>query len=363
MAPRKNIKWQVNEAVMDSSLHSDARLLMFVFSDLAEADTGIVPDSRKERTSNKELARCTGLDEATVKRQKGALVDLGWLKYRKPTWKQQSAHETGAYMITVGKDPERGAPGGMPNKRKRKNADPEAGAHAAPPDGDPVTFESQDPGAQPAPPAGAHGAPPNDNAEGQPGAHAAPPGGAASAPPGAHAAPPIKGTPTPTSTTDILFGSTADAAAPDNATAKPKRGKPKTDQPRPDVEALCNRLAELMIANECKPPTISQRWRDETRRMLDRDGRDFTKAMRLLEWSQQHRFWRSNIHSMPKFREQYDQLRLQANAEWERHHNAGRAGPDWNAVMARAEARDAAEAAAADAEDDDEPLWKRALPA
>lgn len=86
-----------------------------------------------------------------------------------------------------------------------------------------------------------------------------------------------------------------------------------------DAEALCHRLAELMIANECKPPTITQHWRDEARRLLDIDGRDFDKAMALLEWCQHDSFWKTHILSMPKFREKYDQLRLRAVTEWDQH--------------------------------------------
>lgn len=84
------------------------------------------------------------------------------------------------------------------------------------------------------------------------------------------------------------------------------------------MEALCQRLVELMVANECKPPTITDTWRAEARRMLDLDKRPFDKAMALLEWSQQDWFWKTNIHSMPTFREKYDQLRQRANAAWEK---------------------------------------------
>ena len=56
--------------------------------------------------------------------------------------------------------------------------------------------------------------------------------------------------------------------------------------------------------------------------MLDLDKRPFTKAMALLEWCQNDFFWKSNIHSMAKFRAQYDQLRLRANAEWEQRRSA-----------------------------------------
>lgn len=277
---RKNLKWQIHEAVMDSSLPSAARLLMFVFSDLADADSGVIPAGRKAGTSIKELARRTGLDAATVKRHKPTLVALGWLKYDEPTGKQQSSHETGDYTIAVGRNPE---------------PKPEPVAHHAPP-------------------AGAHSAPPNEGPNGKPVAHGAPGGGAQRASGEAHGAPPIKRI-TNTDVTDSFFGPTADAVAPKRRSKRSSKPKPKP--PRPDVEALCARLAELMIANECKPPTISQEWRDEARRMLDLDKRDFGKAMALLEWCQRDSFWKSNIQSMPTFRKQYDQLRLKANAEWE----------------------------------------------
>jgi hypothetical protein len=58
---------------------------------------------------------------------------------------------------------------------------------------------------------------------------------------------------------------------------------------------------------------------------------------------------------MPKLREKYDQMRLQADRERNGTRRPG-AGPDWEAAMARAAARDAAEEAAQDP--DDVPLWK-----
>ncbi len=127
------------------------------------------------------------------------------------------------------------------------------------------------------------------------------------------------------------------AAPEDDAPPKKAKGKPKKPEPyREDVEKVCLRLAELMVENECKPPTISDDWRAEARRMFDIDRRPFDKAMALLEWSQASQFWRKNIHSIPKFREKYDQLRLEANDEWAKKHADGRtteeatpSRPDW----------------------------------
>lgn len=108
-------------------------------------------------------------------------------------------------------------------------------------------------------------------------------------------------------------------AAPDADPNHHRSPNGKRPQPhREDVERLCTRLAELMVANECKPPTITDTWRAETRRMIDIDGREPDKALALLEWSQRNPFWKANIHSMPTFRAKYDQLRQQAAAEWER---------------------------------------------
>jgi hypothetical protein len=84
-----------------------------------------------------------------------------------------------------------------------------------------------------------------------------------------------------------------------------------SETPRADVEALCSRLVELMVSNGCAAPTITKAWRTSARLLLDRDARPLADALRVLEWSQQSEFWRSNIQSLPTFREKYDRLRLQ----------------------------------------------------
>ena len=78
---------------------------------------------------------------------------------------------------------------------------------------------------------------------------------------------------------------------------------------REDVELLCNRLRDRIIANGAKAK-ITDAWRREARLLLDSDGRDLTQALRVIDWCQQDSFWKSNVLSMPKFREKYDQLRL-----------------------------------------------------
>lgn len=113
--------------------------------------------------------------------------------------------------------------------------------------------------------------------------------------------------------------------------SKPKGSqKPKASteskaepEPRPDVEALCNRLAEMMITRGCRKPNISDRWRDQARLLLDKDGVHFQFAYDVLEWSQRTEFWQPYILSMPKFREKWDTLQQQAQKACGPHPNNG----------------------------------------
>ena len=113
--------------------------------------------------------------------------------------------------------------------------------------------------------------------------------------------------------------------------APPSHAEPtsKTEEPqRDDVDALCNRLAEWMVRNEAKKPTVGKLWKRAARLMLDQDKRELSKALNLIDWCQQHNFWQSKVLSMPKFREKYDQLALEARSEWRRNGQKARAQAD-----------------------------------
>ena len=109
------------------------------------------------------------------------------------------------------------------------------------------------------------------------------------------------------------------------------------EQPRPDVDRLCTHLADCIEANGSKRPTVTARWRDSARLLLDRDGRTEDQVHACIEWCQRDEFWRSNVMSMPKLREQYDQLRLKAQAEKKKPQQNGL---DLEAAYKRAEERD-----------------------
>jgi len=81
---------------------------------------------------------------------------------------------------------------------------------------------------------------------------------------------------------------------------------------RPDVERLCTLLADLIEGNGSKRPTVTDRWRRAARLLIDVDHREPAAIERAIRWCQADEFWRSNVLSMPKLREQYDRLRLAA---------------------------------------------------
>ena len=83
--------------------------------------------------------------------------------------------------------------------------------------------------------------------------------------------------------------------------------------PRPELDHLCNLLADLIAANGSKRPTVGKRWIQACRLLIDRDGRTVDQVENAIRWCQADEFWRTNILSMPKLREKYDQLRLAAS--------------------------------------------------
>lgn len=104
---------------------------------------------------------------------------------------------------------------------------------------------------------------------------------------------------------------------PSSSSAKP---------PRPEIERICQHLADRMIANGCKAPTIGQKWRDAARLLLDKDGRTEDQVIAAIDWATADPFWQANILSLPTLRAKYEQLRLAAVRKRERAN--GRASPD-----------------------------------
>lgn len=86
--------------------------------------------------------------------------------------------------------------------------------------------------------------------------------------------------------------------------------------PRDDVDQLVVRLRDRLVENGFKIPATFVEWQRQARLLLDRDKRDLTQALRLIDWATNHHFWMGNIKSMGKFRDQYDSLIVQARNEY-----------------------------------------------
>jgi hypothetical protein len=81
---------------------------------------------------------------------------------------------------------------------------------------------------------------------------------------------------------------------------------------RADVERICEHLAERIESNGAKRPAVTEKWREAARLLLDRDQRTEQQIHAAIDWATNDEFWRANVLSMPKLREKYEQLRLQA---------------------------------------------------
>jgi hypothetical protein len=95
---------------------------------------------------------------------------------------------------------------------------------------------------------------------------------------------------------------------------EPQNLEPKISSFAVPAVHLCAVLHDRLVANGVKKNAVTQAWIVEAERMLRIDGRDPGEAETVLRWSQADPFWHSNILSMPKFRKQYDQLRLKMSA-------------------------------------------------
>jgi len=84
------------------------------------------------------------------------------------------------------------------------------------------------------------------------------------------------------------------------------------DPIRDDVERVCQHLVDRIVANGSKRPKVTDKWRTAARLLMDKDARTEQQVHTAIDWCQADEFWKSNILSMPKLREKYDQLRLSA---------------------------------------------------
>ena len=243
-------RWEITKAVRASDLPAPSRLVMLTLADVAEVGTAEIP--AQFTPSLRVLSGETGLDRSTVKRHLAALEGGGWISRTRPDVRAQWEGERTRYRLTL--------PRGMEH--------PEVGAQDA-----------------------------HLGAENTQGGRTVPPGVGAEETRGGRT---VRHQETDHSDLDQI---SSDPPSPAKELAIPNRL---------DVEQICRHLADRIEANGSKRPTISKAWRDAARRLIDRDGRTVEQIIRAIDWCQDDDFWRSNILSMPKLREKYDQLRLAA---------------------------------------------------
>jgi chromosome segregation ATPase len=103
--------------------------------------------------------------------------------------------------------------------------------------------------------------------------------------------------------------------------------EPTVEEDAPEVEGketqidveLTDLLVTRMLENNANSKTVKNLtlkrradWINSCRLMREKDERDPEQIRAMIEFSQKDTFWRSNILSMPKLREKFDQLWLKA---------------------------------------------------
>jgi hypothetical protein len=271
-------KWEINRAVRASDLPAPSRLIMLTLSDMADAATAEIPE--RHTPSLTELARQTGLGRSTVAQHLLSLEEAKWVVRDRPEVAAARANgERTCYRLSV----PAGAPVVQePDQPDDANQDEEeevvqeldyqTGQVVQELDHSATGVVQELDGGSP-------GAGPNRTI----------------------------------STTYKPSSSEADTTA---TTPPPKKTKNTTPKPeRPDVERVCRHLADRIVANGCRPPTITDRWRDAARLLIDKDGKTVDQIVRCIDWATADEFWKANILSMPTLRAKYDQLSLSAQRQ------------------------------------------------
>ena len=84
------------------------------------------------------------------------------------------------------------------------------------------------------------------------------------------------------------------------------------EDPRPDVDTVCDAMAASVNRRTGRTPRVTAAWRTQARLMIDRDGRTVDEITRIIDWVDGNDFWRANVLSVPKLRQKFDTLRLQS---------------------------------------------------
>ncbi|MCC5580613.1 helix-turn-helix domain-containing protein [Microtetraspora sp. AC03309] len=93
-----------------------------------------------------------------------------------------------------------------------------------------------------------------------------------------------------------------------------KKAASAEEPTRIDVEQLCNRMISWLEVKDYRkrPKAVTDAWRKEARLLLDEDKVDLSEALDVLDWSQRDHFWKTVLHSIPKFRNKFADLEVKS---------------------------------------------------
>ncbi|OZB88897.1 MAG: hypothetical protein B7X41_05745, partial [Microbacterium sp. 14-71-5] len=102
---------------------------------------------------------------------------------------------------------------------------------------------------------------------------------------------------------------------------------------RPEITRLLDLLDAEIERNGARKPNRTQKNTDAARLLLDRDGKTVEQVEAAIRWCQSDEFWRSNILSMSKLREKYEQLSLAAKRQGTRSTTAYEQGAEVHDIL------------------------------
>ncbi|MDQ0275739.1 hypothetical protein QO003_000042 [Arthrobacter silviterrae] len=133
-----------------------------------------------------------------------------------------------------------------------------------------------------------------------------------------------KGLPTPAPTPDPNNLLHSENQAPDEIEPKRPSGAISKSKPagsdavdiRPDVQAVIDCMSECLTANDVRFK-VGKGWHESARLLIDRDKYTVQQITWLIRWATADSFWKANILSLPKFRAQFEQLKIKSKSQYE----------------------------------------------
>jgi len=105
--------------------------------------------------------------------------------------------------------------------------------------------------------------------------------------------------------------------------------------PRPEIDELLDLLDTCLEHNGSKKPSRTKKNTDAARLLIDKDGYTVNQVAWMIRWATSDEFWRTNILSMSKLREKFDQLKAKAGVGAKAAQAGFHGEIDVNAVLGR----------------------------